>query len=260
MDLSTHVFAILVAIAAIAGFIDAIAGGGGLLTLPALLAAGLPPVTAIATSKLQSSCGSAVAALAYARRGQVDTRAMGLAAIAAFVGAGLGSVAVQRLDPSFLKGLVPILLIAIALYFLLAPRLGDEERPHRIGPRTYAAVAFALGFYDGFFGPGTGAFFVVSLVLLVGLHLVNATGNTKFLNLASNLGSLIVMAFSGHVLWLLGFGMAVGGMIGGQLGAMTAIKIGPKIIRPLLVVVSLSMTIKLLLQPDNPLAKLIWRH
>src|SRR4051812_9209095 len=170
LDVSAHVFAILVAVAAIAGFIDAIAGGGGLLTLPALLAAGLPPVVAVATSKLQSSCGAAVATLAYARRGVVDFKAMALAATAAFVGAGAGSITLQRLDPSFLKALVPILLIVIALYFLLAPRLGDEERPHRIGPKSYALVALALGFYDGFFGPGTGAFLVVSLVLLMGMH------------------------------------------------------------------------------------------
>jgi uncharacterized membrane protein YfcA len=260
MHLSTEVFAALVAVAAIAGFIDAIAGGGGLLTLPALLAAGLPPVTAVATSKLQSSVGTAVAVNAYARRGQVDVKRMWPAALCAFVGAGAGSLVLQHLDPSFLKGLVPILLIGIAIYFLLAPKLGDEERPHRVSPLAYSLVALPLGFYDGFFGPGTGAFFVVTLVLLVGLHLVQATGSTKFLNLASNLGSLIVMILGGHVMWLLGAGMAVGGMVGGQLGAMTAIKIGPRIIRPLLVVVSLGLTIRLLLQPDNPLARLIWRH
>jgi uncharacterized membrane protein YfcA len=260
MEVSGHVFAILVAVAAIAGFIDAIAGGGGLLTLPALLAAGLPPVTAIATSKLQSSCGATMATLAYARMGQVNFRAMAPAAAAAFIGAGLGSLTVQHIDPGFLKGLVPILLVGLALYFLLAPKLGDAERPHRIGPKTYALVALALGFYDGFFGPGTGAFLVVSLILLMGLHLVSATANTKFLNLTSNLGSLLVMALGGHIIVPLGLGMAVGGMIGGQLGAMTAIKVGPRIIRPLLVVVSLGLTIRLLLQPGNPLAHLIWRH
>ena len=241
------------------GFIDAIAGGGGLLTLPALLAAGLPPVTAVATSKLQSSCGASVATFAYARRGLVDFRRLAMPAVAAAVGAALGGLVLQHLDPTFLKALVPILLIGIAVYFLLAPRLGDEERPQRISIAAYTAVAFGLGFYDGFFGPGAGAFLVVSLVLLLGLHLVSATGATKFLNLASNLGALAIMAFSGHVMWALGFAMAVGGMIGGQLGAMTAIKVGPRIIRPLLVVVSISMTIKLLLQPDNPLAHL-WRH
>jgi uncharacterized membrane protein YfcA len=260
MHIDSQVFAVLVAVAAAAGFIDAIAGGGGLLTLPALLAAGLPPVTAIATSKLQSSLGTAAATAAYARQGQVDAKRFAPAALAAFVGAGLGSLTVQHIDPSFLKALVPILLIAIALYFLLAPRLGDAERPHRIGPALYAVVAFVLGFYDGFFGPGTGAFFVVSLILLVGLHLVPATGATKFLNLASNLGSLLVMAIGGHIIVPLGLSMAAGGMVGGQLGAMTALKIGPRIIRPLLVLVSLAMTIKILLQPDNPIAQLIRGH
>jgi uncharacterized protein len=260
MHLSAEVFATLVAVAAIAGFIDAIAGGGGLLTLPALLAAGLPPVTAIATSKLQSSLGTATAVAAFAKRGQVDFRRMWLAALAALIGGAAGGVTLQHLDPTFLKGLVPILLIAIAVYFLLSPRLSDHDRPHRIGPRVYAVIALALGFYDGFFGPGTGAFFVLTLTLLVGLGLVKATGNTKLLNLASNLGALGVLAAGGHILWPLGFGMAAGGMIGSQLGAMTAMKVGSRLIRPLLVVVSLALTAKLLLQPDNPISQLIWRR
>src|SRR5262249_20933268 len=160
------------------------------------------------------SCGASVATLAYARRGLVDFKRLSMPAVAAAAGAALGGVVLQHLDPTFLKALVPILLIGIAVYFLLAPRLGDEERPQRISVAAYAAVAFGLGFYDGFFGPGAGAFMVVTLVLMLGMHLVNATGNTKFLNLASNLGALAIMAFSGHVLWLLGFAMAIGGMVG----------------------------------------------
>src|SRR5689334_16167439 len=109
MQIDSGTFAALVAVAAVAGFIDAIAGGGGLLTLPALLAAGLPPVTAIATSKLQSSVGTSAATLAYARKGHVDARRFAPAAAAAFVGAGLGSLIVQHIDPGFLKALVPIL-------------------------------------------------------------------------------------------------------------------------------------------------------
>jgi uncharacterized membrane protein YfcA len=259
MHLSAEVFAALVAVAAVAGFIDAIAGGGGLLTLPALLAAGLPPVTAIATSKLQSSLGTSTAVAAFARRGLIDLGRMWPAALAALVGGAAGAVTLEHLDPTFLKAFVPILLIAISIYFLLSPKLSDHDRPHRIGPRHYALIAFPLAFYDGFFGPGTGAFFVLTLTLLVGFALVKATANTKLLNLCSNLGALAVLAAGGHILWPLGLGMAASAMIGGQLGAMTAMKVGSRLIRPLLVIISLALTAKLLLQPDNPLAKLIWR-
>lgn len=261
MELAPHVFVTLVAVAAVAGFIDAIAGGGGLLTLPALLAAGLPPVNAVATSKLQSSLGTATAVIAYARRGQVDVKTMWPAALAAFTGGALGGLVLQHLDPAFLKWVIPLLLVGIALYFLFAPKLPDHDRPHRVSPRAFSLVALGIGFYDGFFGPGTGAFLVVGLMLLVGFNMVKATGSTKLLNLGSNVGALIVLALGGrYINWPLGLGMAAGGMIGGQLGAMTAIRIGPRIIRPLLVLVSLSLTAKLMLQPDNPLAQLIWRR
>jgi len=259
MDLSWEIFAALVAVAALAGFIDAIAGGGGLLTLPALLAAGVPPVSALATSKLQSSLGTASAAFAYARGGHVQFRKMGGAAATAFAGSATGGIAVQSLDPTFLQALVPVLLIAIAIYFLASPKVADQPRPARLRLLAYAGVAGAIGFYDGFFGPGTGAFLVVSMILLAGMDLVRATANTKLLNLASNLGALLVLAAGGHVIWVLGLATAAGSMTGGQLGSMAALKVGPRVIRPLLVIVSLAMTARILLQPDNPLARLIWR-
>lgn len=260
MELDAHLFATLVAVAALAGFIDAIAGGGGLLTLPALLSAGVPPVSALATNKLQSSLGTAIATANYGRKGLVDLRRMAVPTLASLVGAALGATAVQSLDPTFLQALVPLLLIGIAIYFLASPHVRDVERPPKVGPAVYALVALGVGFYDGFFGPGTGAFFVVSLISLLGVGLVRATGNTKLLNLASNLGALAVLAIGGHVIWALGLAMAAGSMAGGQLGAMTAIRVGPRIIRPLLVIVSLAMTARVLLQPGNPIARLIWPH
>jgi uncharacterized membrane protein YfcA len=260
MHLAPEVFATLVAVAGVAGFIDAIAGGGGLLTLPSLLAAGLPPVAALATSKLQSSLGTATAVATYGRTGLIDLRGLAWPAAAALIGAALGALTVQHIDPSFLSGLVPLLLIGISAYFLFAPRVSEAERPARLKARAYGLVAFGIGFYDGFFGPGAGAFYVISLVTLMGLGLVKGTANTKLLNLASNIGALILMAFGGHIIWPLGLAMAAAGMAGGFIGSHTALRFGPRLIRPLLVVVSLALTVKLLLQPGNPVARLLWPH
>lgn len=256
MELGAELFAVLVGVAALAGFIDAIAGGGGLLTLPALLAAGIPPIQALATNKLQSSLGTSIATANYARKGFVDLRGMRWPTLASFAGSAVGAYAVQSLDPSFLQALVPLLLIAIAIYFLASPHVSDEARPARLKGLAFVPIAALIGGYDGFFGPGTGAFFVVSLTALAGLGLVRATANTKLLNLASNLGALLVLASGGHVIWALGFAMAVGAMIGGQLGSMTAMKVGPRLIRPLLVVMSIALTVRILLQPDNPIAQM----
>ncbi|MEO6379222.1 MAG: TSUP family transporter, partial [Caulobacteraceae bacterium] len=208
MHLSPEVFVTLVAVAGLAGFVDAIAGGGGLLCVPALLAAGLPPVAVLATNKLQSTFGTATACFNFARKGHVDFRSMALPVAGAFLGSALGAVIVQRLDPSFLAGLVPILLIATAAYFLLSPKMSEVDRHQWMKPAAYTAIAFAIGFYDGFFGPGAGSFYTVSLIALMGMGLIRATAHTKLLNVTSNLAALITLAAGGHVIWTLGFCMA----------------------------------------------------
>jgi len=248
----------LVAVAGLAGFVDAIAGGGGLLCVPALLAAGLPPVAVLATNKLQSTFGTATACFNFARKGHVDFRSMALPVAGAFLGSALGALIVQRLDSSFLTGLVPILLIATAAYFLLSPKMSEVDQHRWLHPPAYAGVAFAIGFYDGFFGPGAGSFYTVSLIALMGMGLIRATAHTKLLNVTSNLAALIALAAGGHVIWTLGFCMAAANMTGGQLGSMAAMRFGARLIRPLLVVVSLALTAKLLADPANPIAKMIW--
>jgi uncharacterized membrane protein YfcA len=260
MVLSAAVFAALVAVAAAAGFVDAIAGGGGLLTVPALLAAGVPPVSVLATNKLQSSFGTAVACANYARKGHVDFRAMALPITATFAGSVAGALLVQRLGASLLAGIVPVLLIAMAGYFLLSPKLSEVDQHKLISVPAYSFVGAAIGFYDGFFGPGAGAFYMLSLITLLGLSLLRATGHTKLLNLTSNVAALLTLALGGHMLWILGGCMAAANMVGGQLGSMTAMKHGARIIKPLLVIVSLGMTVKLLADPANPLRRLILGH
>lgn len=254
MEFGFEVLALLALAAFVAGTIDALAGGGGLITIPALMAAGIPPVQAIATNKLQSSFGTTSAVLAFARQGRIDFRRFLWPVVGAFAGSVGGAIAIQRVDPSFLSGLVPVLLVAMAAYFLLGPKASEAERHARLGHAALVTIMFALGFYDGFFGPGTGSFMATGLVALFGMGLVSATAHTKLLNLASNVAALATLVIGGQVLWMVGLVMAVASIAGGQLGAHLALgRAGARLIRPLLVVMSLVLTTKLLMEPGNPL-------
>ena len=253
--IETLPFVILILVAFLAGGIDAMAGGGGLLTIPALLASGIPPVAALATNKLQAALGTASAVLAYLKAGRIDFRTFAWPAAGAFAGSMAGAATVQHVDPHFLSAFVPLLLIAMALYFLLAPKMSEIDRHARLGRWGLTAVCAALGFYDGFFGPGTGSFLTTAFVALGGLGLLKAIANTKFVNLATNVAALLAMIAGGKVLWLLGLSMAAANIAGNQVGAYLAIRFGGRGVRPLLVVVSLALTVKLLADPANPL----WR-
>lgn len=245
--------ALLMLVAFGAATLDAMAGGGGLITIPALLAAGVPPVAALGTNKLQSACGTAGAAFAFWRKGHIDLRRFARPALASFVGAGIGAALVQAIDPRFLSGLLPILLVAMALYFLFGPRLSDVDTHTRLAPAGLLLAVAAIGTYDGFFGPGTGSFFTLLLVTAAGMGATRAVAHTKLLNLASNLAGVTVLIAGGHVWWTLGLAMAVASLAGGQLGAALAIRWGGRAIRPLLVVISLALTVKLMADPANPL-------
>ncbi len=249
MDLiSPEAYALLVAVAMLAGTVDAIAGGGGLLALPALLWAGVPPLQALATNKLQGSFGTATASLNYVHKGEIDPRIM-LGPIAwTFAGSVAGTLAVQYLVADWLDQLVPALLIGFALYFLFSPRIGEEDRHQRITPALFGLlVGTSVGFYDGFFGPGTGTFFAAGFVMLLGWNLRRATAGTKLLNFTSNIASLIFFALGGHVVWSIGLGMGLGQVAGAWLGSHLVIRHGSVIVRPLLVVVSVAISLKLLL-------------
>lgn len=240
----------LMGVGLLAGFIDAIAGGGGMITVPALLAAGLPPVAALGTNKMQSIVGTLMAAITYWRRGFIDLHRLVAAAALTFAGSLLGALTVSRLDTSLLDVAVPVALIAIALYFLFAPRLSDADRAARLpfGPLV-PLMGFVIGFYDGIFGPGTGSFFTIGFVLLFGLGLTRATGSTKALNLVSNLAALAVFIPQGQVVWPVALVMALGQIVGGYVGARTGIRYGARVIRPLVVLVSIALALKLLLFP-----------
>ncbi len=244
--IATWVYPALTGIAVLTGFIDAIAGGGGLIMMPALLFCGLSPLQALGTNKLQSMFGTASALRNFARSGLVEWRPNRLVIALVFAGAIAGALVVQAIEVRLLALIIPVLLTLAALYILLSPRMSDEDARQRLAPAGYAPLGGAIGFYDGFFGPGTGTFFTTSLVATRGYGLTRATAMTKLFNFTSNVASVIVFAAGGHILWLLGLCMAGGAMLGGWLGSHTALKFGARLIRPLLVVISLGMTARLL--------------
>ena len=245
--LSLEALILLPLVALLAGFIDTLAGGGGLLTVPALTLAGLNPALALGTNKLQSSCGTLTATLAFIRSGHIRTRQVGEALLPCALGAGLGVGLVQVLPQRWLAALIPALLIAIALLLVFMPRLGDQPRPARLSQRAFLlAVVLPLGFYDGFLGPGTGSFLLLALVLLQGYSLQQATMEAKTYNLLTNLVALLLFASSGQVLWSVGLLMGLGQMVGARLAARLVLLKGNRLIRPVAIGVSMAMSLLLM--------------
>lgn len=253
-----NILLMLFLVALTAGVIDSIAGGGGLLALPALLVAGLDPVAALATNKLQGSFGTGSAAITFARHGHIDVKSSLPMIATTFVAAALGVLAVSFMSTSWLAAVMPLMLIALAIYFAFSPRLSnDDARPRMSQGRFTATVAPGVGFYDGVFGPGAGSFYLLGFVVLRGFGIVKATANTKLLNFTSNIASLLVFALTGKVLWIIGITMGVGQFIGAQIGSRLAIRNGAKLIRPLLVIVCIAMAIRLLANPANPVRQML---
>jgi len=232
-----------------AGFVDSIAGGGGLITVPVLLSMGLSPTDALGTNKLQSSFGSASATFHYTRAGLVRWRDCRDGIIAVSISAVFGSLVVSRIDPHYLRQAIPVLLIAIAVYLLFRPKLGaTESRPRMALLPFNIGLGLVLGFYDGLFGPGTGTFWAMAYVALLGFDLRRATAHTKVMNFTSNIGSLVVFLATHHVLFDAGIVMGIGQLVGARLGAGAVIKRGTEFIRPIFISVVILISIKLLYQ------------
>ncbi len=244
MDLP--VLVALLAVAFTAGFIDAIAGGGGLLTLPALLTAGLPPHLVLGTNKLSATFGSATASFTFYRRKLFDPRQWRHALLATAIGAILGAALAHLIPARWLNQLLPVVVFVCALYVLFGqvpttPREGSlSSKPHRQWPQ-----GIGLGFYDGVAGPGTGAFWTVSTMLLYPLDLLRASGVARTMNFVSNGTALVVFAIHGQVAWVLGCGMGLSLMLGAYLGARTAIHGGSRFIRPIFILVVLALSLRL---------------
>ncbi|WP_149588686.1 TSUP family transporter [Tabrizicola flagellatus] len=248
-EIATHLALLLILAAFCAGFVDSIAGGGGLISVPALLLAGASPVEALATNKLQGTFGAATATVAYARAGHVRPQGqLWMAAVSALAGAA-GALMAHMIPTEVLRLVMPVVLIGVAAFFALKPGLSDDARAERMKPAVFAVTAVPLiAAYDGFFGPGTGSFFMMGFVLLAGFGVLKATAHTKMLNFASNLGSLAVFVFSGATWWAVGLAMAAAQVAGATLGARLAMRVGARLIRPLLVATSTGMALRLLWQ------------
>lgn len=247
MELAAIHYALLFAAGLSGGFIDAIAGGGGLITVPTLLGVGLPPQLALGTNKAQSSCGTIIAVSRYARAGLVGWTEVRLAAALAFLGSMAGAWTLTLIGNDALRRIIPWMLLAVVVYVALSPRLGAQPTKARVDATLFGwTFGLSLGFYDGFFGPGTGAFWILGLVTLLGQELTRANAFTKVVNLASNLGSLLIFALHGQVAPWIALAMIAGQLIGARLGSGLVLKHGAGLIRGVFLVVVLALVFRLL--------------
>lgn len=250
MELSLFAQGLLVGIAFCAGLISAIAGSGGLLTLPALLWCGLPPMTALATNKVQSALGTLTSTFNFFRNGHLNVRSMLPSVTMGIVGSIVGTFTVQAINGAILTKLMPLLLLAISLYFLFSRKVTVSDQPPLITSGWFAATAgLSMGIYGGFFGPGMGSIMPFLLVWLLGHNLIKATAETKLMILAINGTSAIIFAFSGYVLWSLALSMAVAQMLGAQLGSSLVMTRGTALVQPFITIVTLIVALKLLFIP-----------
>lgn len=230
----------------IAGLIDSIAGGGGLITLPVLLAVGLPPHLAIGTNKVQSVFGSGTATWRFGRKGLIPWKKIWPGVVMSLIASAAGAWTVRSIDAAALKYVLPFILSALWLYVAFKKNLGDTESHERVSSRLfYPAAGTLFGFYDGFLGPGTGSFWTVSQVGLAGMDLKQATAATKPSNFASNLGALVFFLIAGTALIPVGLAMAAGQIIGSWLGSHLVMKHKPRFIRPFFLTVVAATVVKL---------------
>ena len=241
---------ILVTIASgLAGFVDAIVGGGGLVLVPAIFATfpGTHPATLFGLNKGASVWGTGIAAAQYARRVQVPWHAVLPAAGAGFVGSFAGAWTVTVISAGFLRQLLPVILVAVLIYTLAKKEMGRVHAPRfegRAETLAASAIGITIGFYDGFFGPGTGSFFVFLLVRWLGYDFLNASASAKLLNTATNLAALILFAVKGHVWWHYALVLAVANVVGSLLGTRMALKHGAGFVRGFFVVVVSALILK----------------
>ncbi|EGU30073.1 TSUP family transporter [Vibrio scophthalmi] len=240
---------VLALVAFFAGFIDAVAGGGGMLTVPALLSLGLPPHVALGTNKLAASFASSTAAFTYYRKRLFNPRCWGRSFVATFIGAIIGTLVVDSISTQWLEKTLPLIILAAAIYTIWhkTPKNSSNEPPPPCPTfhKKQVGQGVILGFYDGVAGPGTGAFWTVSTMALYRLNILVASGVAKAMNFTSNFTSLITFAILGHIDWVLGLTMGVCLMAGAFVGAHSAIRFGANFIRPIFVTVVSILAIKL---------------
>ena len=247
MEFETLTYVILFATGFFAGFVDSIAGGGGIIALPVLLSVGAPPHLALGTNKMQSSFGSFTASVNYIRKGLVDFKETLRGILFTAIGALSGTIIIQLISPDLLAHIIPFLLVAIFLYTLLNPKVGASDKSHRLRPEVYYVIfGILLGFYDGFFGPGTGSFWTMSLVFFLGFNLKKATGYTKVFNFTSNVFSLGAFVIGGNVLFFVGLIMGIGQVIGATLGSHLVVAKGVSFVRTIFLIAVGATILKLI--------------
>lgn len=245
--LSQHeLLCLLFATGLVAGTVDAIAGGGGLISLPVLLGVGMPTHIALGTNKLQSTIGTLVATWSYHRHGLISPHSLLKKVFFIFLGATAGAISAQILPGNMLKKIIPLLLLIILIYAVFCPKFGDiDNKPKMHDALFYPVFGSLLGFYDGFLGPGTGSFWVFAIIFFLGYNVTKATAYTKVFNLTSNVVALFCFILGNNIDYRLGLYMAAGQLIGGRLGAHFAMRNGARIIRPLFLMI-VGMTICML--------------
>ena len=249
-DPSVWTYVLLALAGLFAGFVDAVVGGGGLVQLPALVVAfpGAAPVQILATNKLAGSCGTSVSSLTYYRRVRPDPRTFVPLMVVAFVGSALGAVAASHIPKAAFNPIILVALVVVGAYVLLKPDIGDVTALRFSGHRhTLAAVAagFTIGFYDGALGPGTGSFFVFTLVGLLGYSFLEASAKARIANWATNIAALLVFAAQGAVMWRVGLVVGICNLVGSYIGARTAVSKGSRFVRVFFVVVVGAFIVKI---------------
>ncbi|MDA8441382.1 MAG: TSUP family transporter [Peptococcaceae bacterium] len=232
----------------LAAAVDAIAGGGGLISLPALLFVGVPPHMALGTNKFASTCASLNSSVTYARSGKTYLPLVKWQIIFTFFGAVLGVISVLALSSDFLNKAVLIMILAVGIYTLARKNLGMHDNFQGLTSRKIAigcCFALLLGFYDGFFGPGTGSFLIFCFITIYGFDFLSASANAKALNFTSNLAALILFAWNGKIVFSFGIPMALAMILGSVCGTKLAIKQGAKLVKPIFVTMSLLVAAKL---------------
>lgn len=244
-SISSEVLTFLFLAAFVAGFIDTLAGGGGLIALPALMMSGIPPLTALGTNKLQGTMGTATATYMMLKSRRVSWSDIKWLMLSAFIGAMLGTIAVQFINTQLLTLVIPVVLLIIAIYFIVMPQpLEGCSRPRIAKGKYQRIIVPAIGWYDGMFGPGTGSFFALAGVSLRGHGLIEATAVAKTLNFSTNIASLLVFLMAGKVVWAVGIVMMIGQFMGAWGGSHCLFRIRPKYLRLIVVAMCLGMLTK----------------
>lgn len=249
MSFTLGTLAFLFIIAIMAGWVDTVAGGGGLLTFPSLVLAGMPPAVAIATNKLQGSAGTFTATMFFKKKKIINLKKMRFTIAMTFLGTVLGSWVILQMRSDYLIMALPLLLILVACYFLFSKKVSNDDRPARISEKTFTCFfPPLLGFYDGFFGPGTGSFIAWAFIEFRGYGASKATAHAKVLNFTSNITALFYFMLFGKIAWFIGAVMIAGQLIGAFFGAHTVFHKGVSVIRPVIVIVCFSMALRILWQ------------